>query len=51
MSKVIAELSMSLDVFIACPDGRTDEVHAWYNQGDTEVKMPNYELTRFGSPI
>lgn len=45
MSKVIVELSMSLDGFIAHPDGRTDEVHAWYSQGDTEVKMPNNELT------
>lgn len=51
MSKVIVELSMSLDGFIAHPDGRTDEVHAWYNQGDTEIKMPNNELTFKTDPV
>ncbi|MBD2701466.1 dihydrofolate reductase family protein [Spirosoma sp. BT702] len=51
MSKVIVELSMSLDGFIARPDGRTDEVHAWYSQGDTQVKMPNNELTFSTSPV
>jgi dihydrofolate reductase len=45
MGKVVVEMSMSLDGFIARPDGRTDEVHAWYNTGDVEIKMPNNELT------
>jgi dihydrofolate reductase len=45
MGKVVVEMSMSLDGFIARPDGRTDEVHAWYSSGDIEVKMPNNELT------
>jgi dihydrofolate reductase len=45
MGKVIVELSMSLDGFIARPDGSTDEVHAWYNSGDIDIKMPNNELT------
>lgn len=45
MAKVIAELSMSLDGFIARKDNSTDEVHAWYSQGDIEIKMPNNELT------
>lgn len=45
MGKVIAELSMSLDGFIARKDNSTDEVHAWYSQGDIEIKMPNNELT------
>lgn len=45
MGKVIVELSMSLDGFIARPDGGTDEVHAWYNAGDVEIKMPNNDLT------
>jgi dihydrofolate reductase len=44
MGKVFVELSMSLDGFIARPDGSTDEVHAWYSSGDTKVKMPNNEL-------
>lgn len=51
MSKVIVELSMSLDGFIARSDGRTDGVHAWYGGGDTEVKMPNNELTFNTDPV
>ncbi len=51
MSKVIVELSMSLDGFIARPDGSTDEVHAWYFNGATEVKMPNSELTFRTDPV
>ena len=51
MSKVIAELSISLDGFIAHLDGRTDEVHAWYGMGDVEVKMPNNDLTFKLDPI
>jgi dihydrofolate reductase len=45
MGKVIVELSMSFDGFIARKDNSTDEVHAWYSKGDTQVKMPNNELT------
>lgn len=45
MGGVIVDLSISLDGFIARPDNSTDEVHAWYFNGDTEVKMPNNELT------
>ena len=51
MSKVIAELSMSLDGFIAHSDGRTDEVHDWYTQGETAVKLPNNELTFTTTPV
>lgn len=45
MGKVVVELSMSLDGFIARPDGSTDEVHAWYTSGDIKIRMPNNELT------
>jgi dihydrofolate reductase len=45
MGKVVVELSMSLDGFIARPGGSTDEVHAWYNSGDIDIKMPNNDLT------
>jgi hypothetical protein len=39
MSKVIVELSMSLDRFIA--NGQQHRRgHAWYFDGNTEVKMP-----------
>jgi len=51
MGKVIAELSMSLDGFIARPDGRTDEVHAWYSNGDVAVKMPNIDMTFKVDPV
>jgi len=51
MGKVIVEMSISLDGFIARPDGRTDEVHAWYNMGDVEVKMPNNDLTFKVDPV
>ncbi|MDI6697074.1 MAG: dihydrofolate reductase family protein [Anaerolineales bacterium] len=51
MSKVIVELSMSLDGFIARPDNSTDEVHAWYFNGNTEVAMPNSELVFKTDPV
>lgn len=51
MSKVIVELSMSLDGFIARPDNGTDEVHAWYFNGDTEVPMPNHDLVFRTDPL
>lgn len=44
-SRVVVEMSMSLDGFIARPDHSTDEVHAWYSSGDIAVPMPNDELT------
>ncbi len=45
-SKVVIEMSMSLDGFVArAGDHSTDEVHAWYSGGDVEVSMPNQELT------
>lgn len=51
MSKVIVELSMSLDGFIARPDNGTDEVHGWYFNGDTEVLMPNNQLIFRTDPV
>lgn len=43
--KVVIEMSMSLDGFVADPDHSTDDVHAWYAGGDIAVRMPNSELT------
>ena len=43
--KVVIEMSMSLDGFVARTDHSTEEVHAWYEGGDVEVAMPNNELT------
>ncbi|BDI23423.1 dihydrofolate reductase family protein [Herbiconiux sp. L3-i23] len=44
-SRVVVEMSMSLDGFVARTDHSTDEVHAWYDGGDVEVPMPNNALT------
>ncbi len=44
-SRVVVEMSMSLDGFIAREDHSTEEVHAWYFGGDVEVAMPNNALT------
>ena len=33
------------DGFVARTDHSTEEMHAWYQAGDVEVKMPNIELT------
>ena len=43
--KVVIEMSMSLDGFVATTDHSTDEVHAWYEGGDVAVTMPNMDLT------
>jgi dihydrofolate reductase len=43
--KVVIEMSMSLDGFVARRDHSTEEVHAWYNGGEIEVSMPNNDLT------
>jgi dihydrofolate reductase len=37
MAKVVADMSMSLDGFIANPDGGVDELFGWYNNGDVVV--------------
>ena len=44
-ARVVIEMSMSLDGFVADPDHSTELVHAWYDNGDVEVKMPNSDLT------
>ena len=43
--RVVCEMSMSLDGFVARADHSTEEVHAWYEGGDVAVKMPNNDLT------
>ena len=45
-SRVVCEMSMSLDGFVARRDDHsTEEVHAWYQSGDVEIQMPNNDLT------
>lgn len=37
MSKVITEMSMSLDGYVADPDDHVELLHAWYAEGDIET--------------
>ncbi|WP_103353111.1 dihydrofolate reductase family protein [Amycolatopsis sp. CA-128772] len=37
MADVIANMSMSLDGFVADPEDRVDHLFEWYNNGDVEV--------------
>ena len=41
MGEVIADMSMSLDGFIADKEHRIDELVGWYFNGDAEVATPN----------
>lgn len=53
MSKVILEMSMSLDGFVAGPNDRPDNgmgdggmrLFQWYRSGDTELSLPGTEMT------
>ncbi len=40
MGKVIFNMSVSLDGFIAGPNDEVDQVFKWYSMGDTEVLLP-----------
>lgn len=37
MGKVLAEMSMSLDGYVADPDDGVNELHAWYGSGDVQT--------------
>ena len=41
MGDVIADMTMSLDGYIADPDGRADRLFGWFFGGDTEVPTPD----------
>jgi dihydrofolate reductase len=41
---------MSLDGFIANPDGGTEGLFDWFDDGDTEVVLPNGKMTVHVSP-
>ena len=45
MGEVIADMSMSLDGFIADKDGRIDSLVGWYFNGDAEVPTANPGLS------
>jgi dihydrofolate reductase len=40
MATVVADMSMSLDGFIAGPNDRIDEIFSWMGSGDVEVPLP-----------
>jgi dihydrofolate reductase len=45
MGEVIADMSMSLDGFIADTEHRIDKLIGWYFNGDAEVATPNPAVT------
>jgi dihydrofolate reductase len=45
MGEVIADMTMSLDGFIAGKEHRTDALFGWYFSGDAEVATPNPAVT------
>jgi dihydrofolate reductase len=45
MARVTAELSMSLDGFIAHPDDGVEHLFDWYNSGEVEVKTADPRWT------
>jgi dihydrofolate reductase len=40
MATVVADMSVSVDGFIAGPGDRIDEIFAWFSSGDVEVPLP-----------
>jgi dihydrofolate reductase len=44
MGKVIFNMSVSLDGFVAKPDGDVDKLFDWYYKGDTEIPLPGTKL-------
>jgi dihydrofolate reductase len=45
MAKIVAEMSMSLDGFIADEKDGVDELFGWYGNGDVEVASANPQMT------
>ena len=45
MAKVVADMSMSLDGFIADPDDGVEHLFGWYDNGDIEVTTTRPDLT------
>jgi dihydrofolate reductase len=44
MAKVVSALSMSLDGFIARPDGNVGPLFDWYDNGDVETRWPGNDM-------
>jgi dihydrofolate reductase len=47
MAKVVADMTMSLDGFIADPDDGVNELFGWYGNGDVEVPTADPERWTF----
>lgn len=45
MAKVVADMSMSLDGFVADPHDGVDELFGWYGNGDVELRTADPHLT------
>ena len=45
MATVVADMSMTLDGFVAGPNDEVDEVFSWYSAGDVPVETDNPELS------
>lgn len=45
MATVVAELTMSLDGFVADPSDRVDHLFGWYDDGDVEVPTDRPDMT------
>jgi len=50
MAAVLAGFTMSVDGFIANPDGSTEGLFDWFDGGDTAVVLPNGKMTVYVSP-
>jgi len=50
MVKVVSGFSMSLDGYIAGPDGDVGRLFDWYSSGDTEIKYPGGRVVVKVSP-
>lgn len=44
MGKIVFNMSVSLDGFIAGPHDEVDKLFQWYYSGDTEVELPGTEM-------
>ncbi|MFP3463190.1 hypothetical protein R5O87_20340 [Arthrobacter globiformis] len=45
MARLVAEMTMSLDGFIALPDDSVDGLFDWYNNGEVEVATARPDMT------
>lgn len=45
MARLVAEMTMSLDGFIALPDDSVNGVFDWYNNGPVEVPTARPDMT------